>query len=957
MPEAASLSSPRTESRTEPITEASSAGAASAGAAQSDAAAAAPFALQEPMFTEADAAAGRWLAFASATLEEDFARFRGRDRDLIVVLWTCTSLLVVPVKIFFAPQTAQTLYVLYSYVVFFAVSVPVWLATIVCVRRPDDDAARQLALARRLEWNLVAQISAVALLFIAEYTLVYTYCLADAARGRPCPIDAAGAMLVIFAYLHILMKPRLPILLGTSLVYVALTAAATAAFTVTAAVDHVVTAAMLLTATAVFMIDSYVRERAERQSFIEHAALLRAGLVLERLSADARAVVAAALPKELVALDAAAPTSHRSADAAVAVCDIADFANWSCGRLIEDVVVSLHDLMLLVDVSATLNDVANVVSYGDSCVVCAGLLRACDDPLGRVCGFGAWLVEQSSALPFRVRVSACRGALIGGLAGESCKRYVVAGPAFAAAKAALAGVAPGALSVATAGAAPAPLAAPSSDAVAASEADGGGGTEGSAGDGGVPTYSRLWLSFDGADAQAAFRAFEARNFEASKRLMSAIPTMILTLCLGAVLLDFLVNAGAGRRYTRDPALGIGGVAGAVALTLAVALLRRAWAGFPLPADVALYFAAFALYTFSIGPDGEAAHLNVLVVSTLIGTPDLFPRLNWLLQFALITVSMLAVLIAMGIVETRFTDIYFTAVIFGFIRYYVKRLSCQHYVAEAAAALAAAFARAQAERYEKLLAGLLPPHAVPLARRVTDAAAIGGGHVRRQWRGLSVLQVLLGVGDIHDVAVLAAAWRGAASSVAAVPGACLQTVETSGDSFLIAGPFDNRATDEANADAARAVLRLLATLKAVTAPHCPFTAVATAGSAYGALIGYWGLTFRFFGPAVRESNAILAAAPAATGAPLAFASAGFRQQHGNFGVAARPARRLPAGASFAMSLAVAAESTHRDTHGAVSGATAEFGAAANWRIRGVGVARVSTIKLLDIDAVSEQLDAQ
>jgi hypothetical protein len=105
-----------------------------------------------------------------------------------------------------------------------------------------------------------------------------------------------------------------------------------------------------------------------------------------------------------------------------------------------------------------------------------------------------------------------------------------------------------------------------------------------------------------------------------------------------------------------------------------------------------------------------------------------------------------------------------------------------------------------------------------------------------------------------------------------------------------------------------------------------------------------MTFRFFGPAVRESNAILAAAPAATLAPLAFASASFRQQHGNFGVAARPPRRDPA-ASFEMSLAVAAESTHHDTHAAVSSETANFGVASNWRIRGVGVTRVSTIKVV------------
>jgi hypothetical protein len=224
--------------------------------------------------------------------------------------------------------------------------------------------------------------------------------------------------------------------------------------------------------------------------------------------------------------------------------------------------------------------------------------------------------------------------------------------------------------------------------------------------------------------------------------------------------------------------------------------------------------------------------------------------------------------------------------------------------------------------------------------------VEGTHVRRQWRGLSILQLQLAVGNLRDVSVLAAVWRGVSSAVAAVDGALLQTMETSGDGFLIAGPFDETASDALQTEAAHGVLRLLATLRNVTAPHCPFTAVATAGSAYGALIGYWGLTFRFFGPAVRESNAILAAAPSVPDVPQAFASAGFRQQHDNFGVAARPPQHVPSGGSLAMSLTVASESAHHDTHAALSSDTAVFGAANNWRIRAVGVARVSTIKPLN-----------
>jgi hypothetical protein len=751
----------------------------------------------------------------------------------------------------------------------------------------------------------------------------------------------AGSIPAVLGILHILMKPRLPIVLGVGSCYAAAAVVVTAIFTDTAAVDHVVVCGVLAAATAVFTIDSYVRERAERKSFLQHATLIKATLEIERLSEGTRTVVGAALPKELIALELSAPTNHRSDDASIAVCDIADFANWSCGLLIKDVVESLHELMLLVDVSATLNDVVNVMSYGDSCAACAGLVSSCDNHLERVSSFGTCVLESSTAHQFRVRVSVCSGELIGGIAGDACKRYIVAGRAFTAAKAALPGVAPSAMSVAAA--LPAAAAATNhvsvvpvaSDAVVAADTLSLGSAQSA-----TLRFSWWWLSFGDGDTQDQFLAFESRHFRASKHLMAAIPVILFTTVLFAMVADFFGGQG---RYTRSPELAMVGLAVCVLLASLVAALRRAWLAFPFGLDAALYAVAIAVCTAALGPPGETyGAVTALTLIVLIGLPDLFPRLPWLAQWVLITVCISGVVIALG--ERQRVDVLFsTSVFVGVVRYYIKRLACLHFVAEASAALAADAAREQTGRYDELLAGLLPPHAVKAAGHVTAAAIEDGGHVfSRQWAGMSVLQLQLSVAGVRDMSVFAAAWRSVATSVAAVPGALLQLLETSGDGFLIAGPFDMDATDELRVDSARGVLRLLAALSEVTAPFCPFTAAATAGSAYSALMGYSGLSFRFFGPAVRESNAILAAAPVATAVPLAFASAGFRQQHDNFGVAARSPRRGRRASSFAMSLATLSESTH-DTHAAVSAESAAFGAATNWRIRGVGVARVSTIK--------------
>jgi hypothetical protein len=898
------------------------------------------FELQTPLFLAADATtSSRWLTFCGSTFEQDFVRFRGRGRDVVTWLLMTSTVVIESGRLVATPQSPTTWLILLVSVVFFTATIPLFVIGIACARsKKTDNAARQLVLALRQERFLVLHISVRCVVLIAEFTVRYRECVEDDSHGQPCYMGAIGSTNFFIALLHLIAKPNLRILAGLDGMFVVVAMVSMALFSGnTSAIDYVVSAALLVTAAFVFMCDSYVRERAERCNFVEHATMMKASLEIERLSQDTQAVLAAAMPKELLALGVAASSNHRSYDASVGVCDLADFASWSCGLLIEDVVVSLHDLMLLVDVSATLHNVVNVMSYGDSCVVCAGLLAPCDDHVHRTALFGKWLLDHADTLSFEPRVAIGSGALMGGLVGGYCKRYVVVGPALAAAKTALLDLAPGSMTLcdATTGSV--------SDGYSASHTEGialqNSVSEEAGPPPAAPTFSGLWLSFSDEAAQRGLALAEARSFSESKQLMSAIPVTVLGIFLFTLLVELAHDDPS--RLNRQPALSFSGTAVALALTAAVALGRRLWRALPLPLDVSAYIAAFLIGSVASELSGSAL-VNAMRLLILLGCPNLFPRLPWLAQLGVIlaTISVPAVVSSLLGDRSKLPLVIVSQIVIVIMKYHFKRLACQHYVAEAAAQQAVDAARDQTERYDGLLAGLLPPHAVPLANEVKAASSPErcGNHIRRQWLGLSVLQVQLSVSQLHTVLAVASAWSDVANAVIEMPSKLLETVETSGDSFLVAGPFAN-LDDAARVETAGDVLALLATLKRVIARRCAFTAVATAGSAFGAMIGFWGLTFRFYGAAIRESNAILAAAPATTDTPLAFATAGFRQQHANFGVAPHPS------SDAAMSVALTTESTSGDTHCAVSASTMEFGRAANWRIRGVGVSRVSSIKML------------
>jgi hypothetical protein len=261
-----------------------------------------------------------------------------------------------------------------------------------------------------------------------------------------------------------------------------------------------------------------------------------------------------------------------------------------------------------------------------------------------------------------------------------------------------------------------------------------------------------------------------------------------------------------------------------------------------------------------------------------------------------------------------------------------------------AARAVAVEKARAELQRAMLAGVLPPHAVPFAELTGD----GERKYTRSWDGLSVLQVRMHTAaqtaaTAFDFSPVAAAWRDIAATVNCVGEGMLEMVQATGDAFLVAGPFVEGATDEHKHAAAQCTVRLLCELHALLQGKCTFTAVATAGSAYGALLGASLLTFRLFGAAVRESNALLAEVPRPIGLPrdIALAAESFRRQEGNYGVAP------PSGRFFGMSYGLGPGASAAQIFDATISAprsVGTYGARSQWRVKGLGATAVSLINL-------------
>jgi hypothetical protein len=175
---------------------------------------------------------------------------------------------------------------------------------------------------------------------------------------------------------------------------------------------------------------------------------------------------------------------------------------------------------------------------------------------------------------------------------------------------------------------------------------------------------------------------------------------------------------------------------------------------------------------------------------------------------------------------------------------------------------------------------------------------------------------------------------------------LELVEATGDTFIVAGPY-NRATDEGYHAAARAIVALIRQLNVRLGGSRAFVAVATAGSACGALLGASKLTYRMFGGVIRESSALLEAAPRVPGLHrnVAFASETFRRQYSSPAVLSFP--RMHRNGSANMSIAVTQDESMRSrsaSPGKLEPDCITFTGRLLWRVKGVGAAVVSTIVL-------------
>jgi hypothetical protein len=442
-------------------------------------------------------------------------------------------------------------------------------------------------------------------------------------------------------------------------------------------------------------------------------------------------------------------------------------------------------------------------------------------------------------------------------------------------------------------------------------------------------------------------AFVTAQYAERKHLLAAVPAALAACALATELIQF---ASDDPRRRHDDTTTTPALAAALALAVAALGVRMREAALPVAADCALtaavLLAVIAAQAFTRYERGVL--MGAAVSASTLSFVEFFPWLPWLAQVALQSaVVLLPTLYAWLGYRTTSSDISaFVALVVTFVvyRYLTKRWACQQFVAMAGAQHAVAATTLVAEGHSALLAGLLPPHAIG-ALGLTRSEA--GAMLRKRHNGLSLVQAALRLADGGGFAALVEAWRCLGECVADSRFGALQMVETAGDAFLVAGPFDRVREEECQA-AAHAAVAFVRQLQAqLAAQRCAFTAVATAGTAIGALLGASGLTYRLFGPAVRESNALLAAAPAAVPAATqqctAFATEGFRRQHANFGVAA-VAARAPKNADAAMSLAMASESAAAalDREHFFEIADGNFGAAANWRIRGVGVMRVSPI---------------
>jgi class 3 adenylate cyclase len=957
--------------------------------------------------------ASRWtMLFVDATAEADFLRFRNRGRVAVDIATMGLHTVYYAIVALTFDNTAR---VVFSVLAVIALATMVLQIVFVACRAPatvDEEAA----VARRQERISVVGYSVIIVLVMSTYPLTAVEsCAASNGDPQECRYSKQGAS-AMMPFVTMALAPRFSYLAPMNALAVITGTASAAVFGFfPILVDHVIDALVALGFMATFCLAGWAIEARQREHLRSIVWAQRSDALIAREAADTRAVLAAVLPSPLLRDGAKLNAAHYRR-ASVVITDIYDFAQWSTGYLEVDVVMVLHVLIAGYDAAVDGDErVERAMSYGDCYVVCAGLLEA--EPEHGIIArqFAAQLrsvaaaTSASSVRSFAVRCAVCSGELVGGAVGKHALRYVVAGPAFDAAKLLLEGCAPGDVAVAADSFASAVANAPEPGAsngreravVDAHDIEGGEvgvadvdhieaiavGDEPSprnddgravafahdgAADGTNYALSALWLTF--ADAAVQRRMERAAVAGVATALARAVIISAITL---TVLIELALSSPR-RHHTRQP-VGFALLCVSLAVSWAhVALLKVSpdtW-GKRGRANVAVAFVAQASFGASLALIdcyfAEPSSFGVIALAAL----RCVDGVSWLVQTALFLAATFPPAWYWDLyvnkffaAPTVFTTFVAAPMLVIIYRYFVARAACQQFAAQDVAQASLLRAADTEELLDRLLTGLMPAHVPHGARYQERAVGVQQPAYSVFWRGMSILQLHVAFLDhSRGFRVIADAWSAAAGSIGKVC-AALELVQSTGDSFLIAGPFLPGLNDDAAVAAARgAVDTLRAIADALMPLKCHVTAVATAGNAYGSLVGAALLTYRLFGAAVRENDAIMAAAPrAAPSSPLRpfdaraqqgtqhpnvffLASNSFVQQERNFVVP----HAVSVVADGGMSTVVAphasvaawqAESFASPTEAAASVERAHrvtFAAPKPWRVRGLGVSNVSTV---------------
>jgi class 3 adenylate cyclase len=912
-------------------------------------------------------------------MEADFVRFRSRRRVryilFLVALFGVLMLSQALLNADFIMRVAYATQCVVDAVGFGA------LVLLVARARPQSLAA-EVAVAKRFELITVvvcAILSTVTALVATHDARVRCESggFGNAGAGWRCFYNGVNIVVIVLVIVSTLARPRLAYI-------VPLVVSAVVAFFIGAivdsgytATDYAAIAVILIVCGTATCLEAYADEILKRRNFLDHVRLVRAEVRMAAMAGHMKEILSSAMPPELLNDDMTlAARTHRSDCATVGISDIYDFAQWSCGLLVFEVMSILDTLLTVCDMGAAEQGVVRAMTYGDSYVVCAGLVSACAEHTEKVLAFERWYIRVAARVTeqrdtaFRVRTSVCTGPVVGAVTGGASVRYVLAGPAFDGAVAGLQrclSTAPSVIKLVSVASPSLPLTAALRENPASREEDGVAKTvesvvlESHQSSQTDPfAFSCFLLAFDSPEVQNRLAEFLKASEAANGPMMAALPAVVFAAFLAAVLIEYASSDE--RRH--HPPLPTAGIAVASIVSGVAAALRWKHAPVPLSVLYGMTIGSIALGMVSLFFAECVFAAPRTMVMYLLAVPALFLRMPWLAQTAVqltvvVVPSMVWVAREYGLGSGVYLMILTPLIVFFSVRYISARALCEQFVAATLTEHALLVAFDRSVEHDKLLAGVLPPHAIRRDGMLVTTASELGTNAMEQWANLSTLQVAMrGItGDAGPaLPAVCTVWPDVQTCVAETGEGLLEMVQATGDTFLIAGPFNRvndgiTANDERQVAATRRVIAVVRALCDLLADRCVFKGVAACGTASGALLGASLLSFRLFGPVVRESTALLAAAPTAD-VPVAFSSSSFRQQHQNFVAPAAPrgmSRHMSAAALLSLrgELPLGGDEDDGDVISASSDVTSSgspFGDAAQWRVRGVGVASVSVIRL-------------